>query len=93
MYDYGHPDRVPKHSLKVLTRLDPWARAMHGASALAHMFRKLFAEQLDAADNRAGCCVAQWAERLSSDVVAHIQQQIKVFLFASAMLQAVQNLG
>src|SRR5258708_7345433 len=66
---------------------------MFGTATQAYMLSKLLAEQFDAADNRASRRVSQRAERFAADVVADVQEQIEVLLFASAMFQAVENLG
>src|SRR3954452_9090015 len=52
----------------------------------------LVAEESDAALNQAGGGVTQWAERFAADIIADVQQQVDIFLFALTMLQTFQDL-
>src|SRR5712691_2702619 len=63
------------------------------AVALANVGFVFVAEQLNAADNRAGGGVAKRAERFAADVIADVEQKIEVFLAAVSMFEPVQDFG
>ena len=59
------------------------------ATALAHVGLVFVAEQLEAADNRAGGGIAKRAERFAAYVIADVKQEIEIFLATVSVFESL----